>query len=1116
MKAKIISKRVLSVILCTVMLFSCWVFTAPMANAATTKYKVRLHVHENDSFDPRTNDYSSYPGPSGSSTGGEGEKNQSWYCATLGGWQTGTSSTLMPRAVSPSTGTWTSWWQTKTATYNYPTDEYCRITYKTNNGTTNGSTKYLAFYIADRDGSGNTNVVSGGGVSDGYFPSNAGVEIDGFPTACFAQYYKAGGMFTDQWTGILEIYNNSTSSWVSLGSQSQKNPDSNNYLAINFSVGAANFPRSTANGSETFSNVTFPESGSVSSSTTPTTTLVDQYGVSYSTANFSLTGATSNYSACTPSISDLTVTVPTQVATVGTNSQTISVTCCWASANSSGNRTYTKTFTVTDHLYTVTWKYYASSSSSTTGTLTQYTTNTTSYGDKVTVPSNVGESYTKYYTTTKHYTGGSFSSYANDTVTANVSKTMTGYTSANHNYNYTELESTDSNYHVKHLATCSANCGYSKTENHRYGATSFDFATNGKTATASRTCSDCNHTQEETVTCTSKEKIPATCLVKGWTTYTATSPFDGDTATDTTDVQDIDASGHSWNPTTFSWSEAGTTATATRVCKNDSDHTETQNATMSHAQTKAPTCTEKGIMTYTATSPFSGDTATKTNDVDIPAIGHHFPNSWTSFDGTDTYHDIDSTDPDHDKTYSGAEYHKHSCDNAGCSDDSVQDKNGKWQTDYAPHNWSGWQNVAPTAEETGVRATVRQKLVDAQYNEETSHYNYCTVCGYTKIESHPPVEQWTIDQEHTYPATCEAAGQTTSECPDCHKTKVTPIAATGHTWVRWDGCNEEKISELSGAVPVIFKCENGCNKFCSSYYDEKTHKYESTGNAGDYEYVIGQDTASIPTPSFNEHFEHFDGQMEPYRYAERKASLRVRPSEKDDPTQAMRFSGNLSASNIIGSVDFNVNPTLIIKNYTEDMPAKDAKLMSLEEIRNNRDAYDDNTVIDFGFVFTQARFIRSAKETIDYDLMTLDNIGTNYRIYRMSVVGNNLANYNQDKTIENWKGLTMIGEEATFNLVIDVNKKNYQATYVARTYVIYKYHGDIICVYDQPNEDTGDVRYSHDSVYNQADKVLTLTEPTDFVRRYLKEKIINNTATQNFVDWNWNYTLKDFPKVEED
>ena len=52
MKAQSITKRALSVILCAIMLFSCWVFTAPQADAATAgNYKYRINVKTNDSVD---------------------------------------------------------------------------------------------------------------------------------------------------------------------------------------------------------------------------------------------------------------------------------------------------------------------------------------------------------------------------------------------------------------------------------------------------------------------------------------------------------------------------------------------------------------------------------------------------------------------------------------------------------------------------------------------------------------------------------------------------------------------------------------------------------------------------------------------------------------------------------------------------------------------------------------------------------------------------------------------------------------------------------------------------------------------------------------------------------
>ena len=94
--------------------------------------------------------------------------------------------------------------------------------------------------------------------------------------------------------------------------------------------------------------------------------------------------------------------------------------------------------------------------------------------------------------------------------------------------------------------------------------------------------------------------------------------------------------------------------------------------------------------------------------------------------------------------------------------------------------------------------------------------------------------------------------------------------------------------------------------------------------------------------------------------------------------------------------------------------------------------------------------------------------------------------------------------------------------------MIYKYHGDIFSVYDQQNnggdKDTGeDVgRFTDDALYNQAMKNKATGELPKTVVDYLNYKIIDiadsenkRYVKQNFVDWNWNYTLKDFPKQEE-
>lgn len=83
------------------------------------------------------------------------------------------------------------------------------------------------------------------------------------------------------------------------------------------------------------------------------------------------------------------------------------------------------------------------------------------------------------------------------------------------------------------------------------------------------------------------------------------------------------AIGHDWDTVSFEWSIDEKTCTATRICKNDTDHIETETVNITGEQTKASTCTEKGETTYTAV--FSADWAeTQTKVVaDIEAIGHN-------------------------------------------------------------------------------------------------------------------------------------------------------------------------------------------------------------------------------------------------------------------------------------------------------------------------------------------------------------------------------------------------------------------------------------------------------------------------------------------------------------
>ena len=97
----------------------------------------------------------------------------------------------------------------------------------------------------------------------------------------------------------------------------------------------------------------------------------------------------------------------------------------------------------------------------------------------------------------------------------------------------------------------------------------------------------------------------------------------------TQNVISIVATGHNYGAPTYTWSADGKTCTATRVCKTDGSHKETESATITNVVKTAATCTGKGTHTYTAT--FKNSAFTKqTKDVqDIAALGHNFSSSYT-------------------------------------------------------------------------------------------------------------------------------------------------------------------------------------------------------------------------------------------------------------------------------------------------------------------------------------------------------------------------------------------------------------------------------------------------------------------------------------------------------
>ena len=84
----------------------------------------------------------------------------------------------------------------------------------------------------------------------------------------------------------------------------------------------------------------------------------------------------------------------------------------------------------------------------------------------------------------------------------------------------------------------------------------------------------------------------------------------------------IEKIGHVWGEPEWNWSEDGTSCTVTFTCKNNPEHKETPQVSVTSAVKTPATCTESGVTTYTAAVEFNGQTYTDTKEISVPATGH--------------------------------------------------------------------------------------------------------------------------------------------------------------------------------------------------------------------------------------------------------------------------------------------------------------------------------------------------------------------------------------------------------------------------------------------------------------------------------------------------------------
>ena len=171
--------------------------------------------------------------------------------------------------------------------------------------------------------------------------------------------------------------------------------------------------------------------------------------------------------------------------------------------------------------------------------------------------------------------------------------------------------------------------------NHDWNEPTYVWAADNSSVTATRTCkNNPNHVETETSTAIGTVTTPATCTqegVKTWTSAEFTNPAFA--VQRTTEI--IPKTGHDWNNPTYDWAADHTSVTATRTCKNDPAHVETDTASARSEVTKAATCTETGVRTWTSAAFSNTAFAVQTTTVAIPATGHDWGTPVWTWTGND-------------------------------------------------------------------------------------------------------------------------------------------------------------------------------------------------------------------------------------------------------------------------------------------------------------------------------------------------------------------------------------------------------------------------------------------------------------------------------------------------
>ena len=135
---------------------------------------------------------------------------------------------------------------------------------------------------------------------------------------------------------------------------------------------------------------------------------------------------------------------------------------------------------------------------------------------------------------------------------------------------------------------------------HSYGTPTYVWAANNASCTATRTCTACQHVENETVNTQKQVTQNRSCTLNELSTFTATFTNTAFARQTKENVKTADMTGHSYGTPTYVWAANNASCTATRTC-TACQHVENETVNTQKQVTQNRSCTLNELSTFTAT-----------------------------------------------------------------------------------------------------------------------------------------------------------------------------------------------------------------------------------------------------------------------------------------------------------------------------------------------------------------------------------------------------------------------------------------------------------------------------------------------------------------------------------